>query len=76
MEFGRDGKPQTAFIVGRLKASGHRFVANDGDGRTLQQMSSAFEEQVGKDGHVLTERAGNGEPERNLFFLGPKVPGL
>lgn len=72
VEFKRDGKPATAFIIGRSKASGRRFVANHGDQRTLQQLSSAFEEQVGKEGYVKTERNAEGEPMRNAFFLGPR----
>ncbi|KAF3766819.1 acetyl-CoA acetyltransferase [Cryphonectria parasitica EP155] len=75
VEFGRDGKPETAFIIGRLEANGRRFVANHGDQRTLQRVSSALEEQVGKKGYVSIMRTSKGEPERNLFFLGPK-PGL
>ncbi|KUI63541.1 hypothetical protein VM1G_10193 [Cytospora mali] len=46
---GRDGKPETGFIIGRLKATGSRFFANHGDQRTLQQLVSAFEEQIGKE---------------------------
>ncbi|PSR81431.1 hypothetical protein BD289DRAFT_462123 [Coniella lustricola] len=75
VEFDRDGKPETAFIIGRLETTGHRFVANHGDERTLLQISSALEEQVGKKGHVAVERSIGGKPERNLFFLALK-PGL
>ncbi|ROV98064.1 hypothetical protein VMCG_07031 [Cytospora schulzeri] len=72
VEFGRDGKPAAAFIIGRLKSTDHRFIANHGDQRTLQQLSSTFEEQIGKEGYIETKRDGKGEPERNLFILGPK----
>lgn len=64
-----------AFVVGRLKTSGHRFIANDGNHQTLQKLSSTVKEQVGKVGYVKTERTDKGDPERNVFFLGPK-PGL
>ncbi|KUI54536.1 hypothetical protein VP1G_01897 [Cytospora mali] len=70
--FGRDGKPETGFIIGRLKATDSRFVANHGDQRTLQQLASAFEEQIGKEGYVETKCDAKGEPECNVFFLGPK----
>lgn len=70
VEFSRAGEPETAFVVGRLKATGHRFVANHGDQRTLQQLASALEEHVGKEGHVQTKRDTKGTPERNLFYIG------
>lgn len=72
VEFSRDGSPETAFIVGRLKHSGHRFIANHGDQRTLQHLSSALEEQVGTEGFVTTIRTKSGEPENNVFYLGPR----
>lgn len=75
VEFSRDGQPETAFVIGRLKTTGHRFVANHGDQRTLQQLSSATEEQVGKEGFVSTIRNQMDDPESNVFFLGPR-PGL
>lgn len=73
VEFSRDGTPETAFIVGRLRAGGDRFVANHGDLSTLQQLSSALEEHVGKEGMVSTKKSAEGEPESNVFFLGPKA---
>lgn len=73
VEFSRDGKPETAFIVGRLKTNGHRFVANHGDQRTLQQLSSPVEEHVGSPGLVSVNRNTKGEPECNVFFLRPKA---
>lgn len=72
VEFSRDGRPATAFIIGRMKATSHRFVANHGDQRTLQQLASALEEQIGKEGYVQIKRDVKGIPERNLFFLGPR----
>ncbi|KAJ4424055.1 hypothetical protein N0V82_001302 [Gnomoniopsis sp. IMI 355080] len=75
VEFSREGAPETAFVIGRLKGSGHRFIANHGDKRTLQHLSSALEEQIGAEGFVRTGRTKSGEPENNLFYLGPR-PGL
>lgn len=72
VEFGRNGEPETAFIVGRVKATGHRFIANDADQQTLHQMSSPMEEQVGKTGYVSTKQTAGGDPERNVFTLGPR----
>ena len=64
MEFHRDGSPLRGYIVGRLKSDGRRFLANQGDNSTLQQMASGTGEMVGKSGWVRqdTERKG-----RNLF---------
>lgn len=75
VEFGRDGRPERAFVIGRLQTNNHRFVANNGDQRTLQRLASAFEEQVGKEGYVQTRLDTKGTPVRNVFFLGPR-PGL
>jgi hypothetical protein len=49
--------------VGRLK-NGHRFLANNGDERTLQQLASGVKEQVGKRGVVRI-----GDDGRNLFVF-------
>lgn len=73
VEFGRDGRPATAFVVGRLKSDDHRFVANHGDQWTLRQLASILEEQIGKWGHVETRRDSKGGPGRNVFFLRPKA---
>ena len=62
IEFKRDNSPGKAFIIGRLD-NGHRFVANQGDGQTLNQLASWTEEPIGKRGLV---KAVDG---RNLFFL-------
>lgn len=72
VQFDREGNPEMAFIIGRLTGSKHRFVANHGDQRTLQELTSAVEEQIGKVGYVETKRDGNGDPEINAFFLGPR----
>jgi len=64
VEFNRDGSPLRGYIVGRLKSSGHRFLANHGDEATLQQLSSGATEQVGRPGFVTRDRHKDG---RNLF---------
>lgn len=73
VEFSRDGQPEMAFIVGRVKDSGHRFVANHGDSATLQRLSSALEEHVSETGSVAIRRTARGEPEGNVFFLRPRA---
>lgn len=61
VEFHRDGSPKQAYIVGRLKASGHRFLANPADQKSLKAFCSD-EEQIGRSGRVSTEKGG-----RNVF---------
>ncbi|KAL1870209.1 hypothetical protein Daus18300_005274 [Diaporthe australafricana] len=72
VQFDREGKPEMAFIIGRLVDGANRFVANHGDQRTLQELASAVEEQIGKVGYVETRRDENGDTESNVFFVGPK----
>lgn len=72
VQFDREGNPEMAFIIGRLTDRNYRFVANHGDQRTLKELSSAVEEQIGKIGYVEIQRDGNGDPESNAFFLGPR----
>lgn len=72
VQFDREGNPEMAFVIGRLQENGHRFVANHGDQRTLQELASSMEEQIGKFGYVETTRDGRGDPESNVFFLGPR----
>jgi len=52
VEFKRDGSPLRGYIVGRLKKSGERFLANHGDESTLEQMAGGVGEMVGKSGWV------------------------
>ncbi|GAB7359019.1 hypothetical protein MBLNU230_g5092t1 [Neophaeotheca triangularis] len=61
VEFKRDGSPKQAYIVGRLKESGHRFLANPKDQKSLKAFCSD-EEQIGRPGRVSTEKGG-----RNVF---------
>ena len=63
VEFNRDNTPLRAYIVARLKNSGHRFVANHGDNGTLTQMSWGEGEKIGRVGRVRNDG------ERNLFVL-------
>ncbi|KAJ9499182.1 hypothetical protein H2202_005339 [Exophiala xenobiotica] len=69
VEFNRDNTPRQAYIVGRLKTNGHRFVANEGDKETLMQLSSTTEEQIGKVGRVWNDG------QRNRFVLQNKLQG-
>lgn len=62
VEFERDGTPTRGHIIGRLKKSDHRFLANDGDENTLRQLASGVKEQVGRCGFVRTVEDG-----RTLF---------
>ncbi|KHN98357.1 thiolase [Metarhizium album ARSEF 1941] len=68
VEYNRDGTPGTGLIVGRLRGTGKRFLANHGDDQTLSQLAGAASEQVGRTGRVTT-----GEDGRNLFFLDAKT---
>jgi hypothetical protein len=66
VEFNRDGSPLRGHIVGRLKASGKRFLANHGDEATLRQLASSTTECVGKAGVVRQDQERKG---RGLFTL-------
>jgi len=62
VEFNRDGSPMRGHVVGRLKTSGNRFIANHADDSTLQQLSSTSREPIGRSGKVMM-----GEKGKNLF---------
>ena len=64
IEFARDGRPETGFVVGRLSVNGHRFIANHADQNTLQQLASRTKEPIGRKGWVRT-----GDDGRNLFYF-------
>ncbi|EXV01862.1 acetyl-CoA acetyltransferase [Metarhizium robertsii] len=68
IEYNRDGTPGLGLIVGRLRGTGRRFLANHGDEQTLSQLAMTAAEHVGKTGSVRT-----GEDGRNLFFLDAKT---
>ncbi|KAK0353604.1 hypothetical protein LTR91_018751 [Friedmanniomyces endolithicus] len=63
VEYDRKG-PLRAYIIGRLKANGHRFIANHDDERTLKELCSTEIEQIGRQGTVRVSSDG-----RNLFSL-------
>ncbi|KAF7881527.1 hypothetical protein EAF00_011896 [Botryotinia globosa] len=64
VQFSRKNEPQTGFVVGRLKQSGKRFLANVADDKTLGNLvKESKEEIVGKRGWVWKEEDG----KRNLF---------
>jgi hypothetical protein len=66
VDFDRKNEPTLGHVVGRLKSSGHRFIANHGDATTLKRLASRSEEPIGKTGYV---RASGKSDGRNLFFL-------
>ncbi|EXJ72739.1 uncharacterized protein A1O5_03886 [Cladophialophora psammophila CBS 110553] len=63
VEFNRDNTPLRAYIVGRLKSTDHRFIANHADEETLEQLSSGPDEKIGRTGRVRNDG------KRNLFTL-------
>ncbi|EMC96860.1 hypothetical protein BAUCODRAFT_576718 [Baudoinia panamericana UAMH 10762] len=62
VEFARDGQPAQGFVVGRLKKTGHRFVANHADDQTLHELCSRQSEPIGRSGRVS-----RGADGRNVF---------
>jgi hypothetical protein len=52
VQYGREGSPQVAFVIGRLQSNGHRFLANAVDEATLEELSSNSTEQIKKTGWV------------------------
>jgi Thiolase-like protein type 1 additional C-terminal domain len=66
VEFDRSGAPARGFVIGRLKGSGERFIANEADEATLKQLSSEITEPVGKTGWVKADKEEEG---RTLFRL-------
>ncbi|EFY87154.1 thiolase [Metarhizium acridum CQMa 102] len=64
IEYNRDGTPGVGLIVGRLRGTGQRFLANHGDDQTLSRLATTATEHIGKTGRVRT-----GDDGRNLFFL-------
>ena len=74
VEFGRNGQPSRAYIIGRLERNSHRFLANEGDQQTLSWLASSVEEPIGKQGYVKPQ-GDRGKHEGNRFFagLGPSL---
>ena len=68
IEYGRDGKPSLGLIVGRLKSTGQRFLANQGDEATLSHLAATGVEHIGQSGTVR-----NDEDGRNLFIFDAKT---
>ncbi|TGO49400.1 hypothetical protein BCON_0211g00170 [Botryotinia convoluta] len=63
VQFSRKNEPQTGFVVGRLKQTRKRFLANVADNKTLSNLVRESEETIGKRGWVWKEEDG----KRNLF---------
>ncbi|TEY83824.1 hypothetical protein BOTCAL_0024g00330 [Botryotinia calthae] len=64
VQFSRKNEPQTGFVVGRLKQTGKRFLANVADSKTLRNLVKESEEEIiGKGGWIWKEEDG----KRNLF---------
>ncbi|EWC48936.1 hypothetical protein DRE_00241 [Drechslerella stenobrocha 248] len=68
VSFHRSGQPETGFIIGRLKKTGGRFVANHADERTLRALCSADEEPVGRSGLVWCDREGKMGVKGRCYF--------
>ncbi|CAK7231625.1 hypothetical protein SCUCBS95973_007981 [Sporothrix curviconia] len=62
--YGRKGDPEIAHIVGRVEATGHRFLANNGDAATLQYMADLSVEPIGTRGVVRQTKDG-----KNALFI-------
>lgn len=50
--------------MGRLKQSGHRFLANSADSVTMGELLNRSKEPIGREGHVFPDSEVKG---RNLF---------
>lgn len=66
VDFGRDGRPALGHVVGRLVGNGKRFLANHGNAKTLNELSSSTNEPIGRPGNVKSGKDG-----RNLFSFEP-----
>ncbi|KAG9188271.1 hypothetical protein G6011_02194 [Alternaria panax] len=72
VEFNRDGSPLRGHVIGRLKSSNRRFLANHGDDITMRRMASVSGELVGKSGSdLLTQELLL--PHNRHVFEGPKA---
>ena len=56
--------PAKGFVVGRLTGNDNRFVANTGNVKTLEQLSSRTREPIGRIGWVSS-----GDGGKNLFVF-------
>lgn len=66
VDFDRKNSPVRGHVVGRLKNSGHRFIANHGDEITLRQLANFEKEPVGRAGYVKQD---SNKKDHNLFFI-------
>ncbi|TPX36158.1 hypothetical protein SmJEL517_g01650 [Synchytrium microbalum] len=65
VQYSRDNKPELAIIVGRLNATGERFIANEANEQTLKEFVSS-REPVGRAG-IVTSR---NDTQINMFSFG------
>ncbi|KAF7895832.1 uncharacterized protein EAF01_009794 [Botrytis porri] len=64
VHFSRKNDPQLGFVIGRLKQTGRRSLANVADNKTLRSLVKEREEEIiGKKGWIWKEEDG----KRNLF---------
>ncbi|RMY54556.1 hypothetical protein D0865_04647 [Hortaea werneckii] len=61
-----NNQPHRGHIVGRLKSTGARFLANHADAQTLAELGSWEREPIGRSGYVCRNR----EDGRNVFTFG------
>ena len=66
VDYNRKNQPVRGHVVGRLKESGKRFIANHGDETTLRQLGSFTKEPIGRIGLVKPDQSRKG---RNLFMF-------
>ena len=64
VEYNRENMPAKGFVVGRLTSNNERFIANTGNIKTLEQLSSREIEPIGRIGRVRRSEDG-----RNLFWF-------
>lgn len=69
VDFNRDGTPKLGHVVGKLKSSGHRFLANHGDDETLKQLASSDKEPIGREGFVQKDK----QEARNVFTFSSRA---
>ena len=70
LEYTRTNLPHRGHIVGRLKSTGTRFLANHADAHTLAELGRWDREPIGRRGYVRRSSGGDGDEGRNVFTFG------